>query len=151
MPGYIEKILLLQILFIVKCCLIITSRPTTSSHLHNLVDRRVEIVGFTDKDRLDYIQTALEGCTDQVDALKHYLQFNPTINALCYIPLNMTILLCLAEDGVNNLPKTQTNMYKRFIKTTIRQFIRKTDEKFVCILKSRQPLHVLIDFLKSAN
>ena len=112
-----------------QCCLIITSRPTTSSHLHNLVDRRVEIVGFTDKDRLDYIQTALEGCTDQVDALKHYLQFNPTINALCYIPLNMTILLCLAEDGVNNLPKTQTNMYKKFIETTIRRFIRKSDEK----------------------
>ena len=93
-----------------KCCLVVTSRPTASSCLHAIVDRRVEIVGFTEEDRLDYIQTALENCNEKVKGLQDYLHSNPTINALCYIPLNMTILLCLAEDGIHTLPKTQTKI-----------------------------------------
>ena len=56
-----------------KCCLVVTSRPTASSILHKSVDRRVEIVGFTEEDRLDYIKTALESHDEQVKALQHYL------------------------------------------------------------------------------
>ena len=107
-----------------KSCLVITSRPTASSNLHGSVDRRVEIVGFTEEDRLDYVQTALKNCDEQVKALQHYLQSNPTINPLFYIPLNMTILLCLVEGGIDRLPKTQTGMYKKFIEMTIIRFIK---------------------------
>ena len=116
-----------------KCCLVVTSRPTASSILHESVDRRVEIVGFTEDDRLEYIQTALENHDEQVEALQHYLQSNPTINALCYIPLNMTILLCLVEDAINRLPKTQTEMYKRFIETTIIRYIKKFENRDIII------------------
>ena len=113
-----------------KCCLVITSRPTASSHLHKKVDCRVEIVGFTEEDRLDYIQTALQSKNNEkVEALKEFLRLNPTINALCYIPLNMTILLCLAQDGIDHLPKTQTDMYKKFVEMTIMRFIHKINAK----------------------
>ena len=105
----------------------ITSRPTASSKLHGSVDRRVEIVGFTEEDRLDYVQAALKNCDEQVKAVQDYLQSNPTINALCYIPLNMTILLCLVDGGIDRLPKTQTEMYKRFIEMTIVRFIKKCE------------------------
>ena len=108
-----------------KCCLVVTSRPTASACLHGNVDRRVEVVGFTEEDRLDYIQSAFKNCDKKVKALQHYLQSNPTINALCYIPLNMTILLCLAEDGIDTLPKTQTELYKNFTQMTIVRFIKK--------------------------
>ena len=121
-----------------KCCLVVTSRPTASSILHESVDRRVEVIGFTEEDRLDYIQTALgsndkqvngeQGNNEQVIDLQHYLQSNPTINGLCYIPLNMTILLCLVEDGIDKLPKTQTEMYKKFIEMTIVRFIKKYEK-----------------------
>ena len=111
-----------------KCCLVITSRPTASSKLRNIVDCRIEIVGFTEEDRLDYIHTALQSNNDQVEALTCYLQSNPTINALCYIPLNMTILLCLVEDGIDKLPKTQTDMYRQFIEMTIVRYILKHDK-----------------------
>ena len=109
------------------CCLVITSRPTASAGLHSIVDCRVEIVGFTEEDRLDYIKTALQSDNDKVKELTHYLQSNPTINALCYIPLNMTILLCLFEGSIGKLPKTQTDMYRKFIEMTIVRFIEKLD------------------------
>ena len=111
-----------------KSCLVITSRPAASSNLHGSVDRRVEIVGFTEEDRLNYIQAALENSDEQIKALQHYLQSNPTINALCYIPLNMTILLCLVEDGINALPKTQTELYEKFIKMTIIRFFKRFEK-----------------------
>ena len=119
-----------------KCCLVITSRPTASSNLHSIVDCRIEIVGFTEEDRLDYIQTALRGKDDKVEGLTLYLQSNPTINALCYIPLNMTILLCLVENGIDSLPKTQTDMYKRFIEMTIVRFIQKLNMQVSKIITS---------------
>ena len=109
-----------------KSCLVVTSRHTASSYLHASVDRRVVIVGFTEEDRLNYIQTALENSDEQVKAyLQYYLQSNPTINALCYIPFNMTILLCLVKDEIDMLPRTQTEMYKKFIDMTIVRFIKK--------------------------
>ena len=122
-----------------RSCLVITSRPTASLNLLATVDRRVEIVGFTEEDRLNYIQTALEGKNEKVNALKHYLQSNPTINALCYIPLNMTILLCLAEDGIDKLPKTQTEMYKKFIKMTIVRFLKRYEKHTTVISITELP------------
>ena len=108
-----------------KCCLVVTSRPIASSSLRASVDRRVEIVGFTEEDRLHYIQAALRGQYEKIKVLQDYLQSNPTINALCYVPLNMTILLCLVNDTLQSLPKTQTEMYKKFIEMTLQRFIRK--------------------------
>ena len=119
-----------------KCCLVITSRPTASSNLHSIVDCRVEVVGFTEEDRLDYIQTALQGNNDKIKALTLYLHSYPTINALCYIPLNMTILFCLVEDGIDKLPKTQTDMYKKFIEMTILRFIQKVDTEVSKVITS---------------
>ena len=111
-----------------KCLLVITSRPTASLHLRDVADCRVEVVGFTEEDRLDYINTALPDSPVKVAALQGYLQSNPTINALCYIPLNMTILLCLSKNGISSLPKSQTEMYRQFIKMTIIRFLEKNGD-----------------------
>ena len=127
-----------------ECDLVITSRPTASLHLRDTADCRVEVLGFTEEDRLDYIQHALEGSDEKIKILQSYLQSNSTINALCYVPLNMTILLCLYEDidtspnntlNIDNikeigLPNTQTEMYEKFILMTITRCIKRNDKKF---------------------
>ena len=109
------------------CSLVITSRPTASVHLHTMAHCRVEILGFAEKDRLDYITHALQGDDFKVEKVKSYLQSHSTINALCYIPLNMTILLSLFEETPfqTNVPHTQTEMYEKFIKVTIIRFLKK--------------------------
>ena len=122
-----------------ECDLVITSRPTASLYLRDMADCRVEVLGFAEEDRLDYIQHALEGSDEKIKVLKSYLQSNSTINALCYVPLNMTILLCLFED-INSLqnntlnidsikdiglPNTQTEMYEKFVLMTITRCIKK--------------------------
>ena len=117
-----------------ECLLVITSRTTASAHLHRNVTCRVEVVGFTEEDRLDYIKAAIPDSQEKVEALQQYLKSNPTINALCYIPLNMIILLCLSIRGLKNFPKTQTELYKNFIEMTVIRFLQRQkqqDDNFV--------------------
>ena len=115
-----------------NCGIIITSRPVASLHLHDneSLNCRAEILGFTEEDRLSFIQNALIGQNDKIKELTDFLSSNPSLNALCYIPLNMSILFCLTEAGINTLPKTQTMLYQKFIIMTIIHFLKKDDVTF---------------------
>ena len=108
-----------------KCGIIITSRPAATAHLHDVVNCRAEVLGFTEEDRQNFIHDALVGKNDKIKNFLKYLNSNPSLNALCYIPLNMSILLCLTEEGIDTLPKSQTILYQKFIVMTIIHFLKK--------------------------
>ena len=114
-----------------KCMVIITSRLNVSVELHRIVDRRVEILGFTEENRKEFIREALKDNSQGTEKLLQYLERNPAIDAYCYIPLNMTILLCLFNEGGENteLPITQTEINKKFICITISRFIIKIQKE----------------------
>ena len=109
----------------------ITSRPSASARLHKKVECRIEILGFTDDDRRIYISRALNNDLEKVEKTFAYLEDNPVINSLCYIPLNMAIFICLLRSSAQNeLPTTQTEINNRFICMTIsRYFLREEKEK----------------------
>jgi len=112
--------------FLPLCSLIITSRPTASACLHKVVERRVEILGFTEEDRKEYIYHSLQENQIEIEKVLEYLENNPFINSLCYIPLNMTILICLLkENDGSRLPKNQTEMNNQFACITISRCLRK--------------------------
>ena len=121
-----------------KCLLVITSRPTASLHLHDFVNcRRVEVVGFSEIDRIDYIKNELPH--DSCEKIIDYLRCNPTINALCYIPLNMTILLSLTKKDIGNLPETQTELYESFIKETVARHLKRHSNAGNSIVVTKLP------------
>ena len=109
-----------------KCSVVITSRSFACGSLCGQADRRMEILGFTSNDRQDYIQRALEKNPDDIARVKQYLESHPTVDSLCYIPLNMTILLHLFTE--NDLPQSRTELYEKFVNLTITLHIEK-DEK----------------------
>ena len=119
--GFIFDIL--QRKRISNCGLVITSRPHVSAHLHRLFERRVDILGFTKEDRWNYINSSLKGKPE--DLIK-YLDSHLTINSLCFIPFNMTMLLWLYKKGVV-LPNSSTELYNYFICHTIRHHLAKHD------------------------
>ena len=96
-------------------------------HLHDIegLSCRAEILGFTEEDRLSFIHNSLTGQNDKIKKLTEFLSNNPSLKALCYIPLNMSILFCLTEAGIDTLPKTQTMLYQKFIIMTIIHFLKK--------------------------
>ena len=78
------------------CNIIVTSRPNASACLHNNVDLRVEILGFTKKHRKSYITDALKGNDKAIKDLLEYLENTYSVDAYCHIPLSMAILVfCL--------------------------------------------------------
>ena len=108
--------------------LVITSRPTASAGLHAFVDRRVEILGFAKEDRIKYIQQSLEENKKDIKYIEEFLENNPFIDSLCYIPLNMTILICLFKSSLESgteLPKTQTEINHQFAIVTIVRYLKK--------------------------
>ena len=111
-----------------KGMLIVTSRPNVSVCLHEMVDHRVEILGFTEANRMEYIRQALKENKEDIKILQTFLHKNPAINSYCYIPLNMTMLLYLFNElgSDSKLPTTQTGINKSFICHTISRYIRRT-------------------------
>ena len=114
-----------------NCSLVITSRPTASVDLHGYVNHRIEILGFTEKDREEYIYKNLK--VEEIEKIQIYLQNNPLINDLCYIPLNMTMLLHLFLTHDNLELQTQTDINSKFIYITISRFISKLTKTHVNI------------------
>ena len=115
-----------------KARIVITSRPLASICFHEIVDKRIEILGFDKNTREQYINEALKNYPKRVKKLQQHLQRYPNIDAVCYIPLvlNIMMFLCMLE----YLPPTTTEMYTSFILHTIchhlkRKRIMQNDEK----------------------
>ena len=107
-----------------KCTLVISSRPISTGQLHGNMDCRVEILGFTNSDRQKFIQDSFKNAPEKIPVLQEYLNKNSLINTFCYIPLVMTILLCLFKASIK-LPETQTELYEKFICHTIVHYLKK--------------------------
>ena len=96
-----------------KAMVIVTSRPTASA---SLFVKKVEILGFAEEQRNQYIEMSLSNKKSK-SILLDYLNNNPIINSICYIPLCLAILMYLFKE--RSLPRTLTEMNKLFIIHTV--------------------------------
>jgi len=110
-----------------KVRIVITSRPLVSVSLHHVVDRRVEILGFEKSNREKFINETLKDYPSKLKKLLQHLQEYPNIDAVCYIPLMMTIVVFLCMQGY--LPPTTTKMYINFVLHTICQRLLSFEEE----------------------
>ena len=104
---------------------ILTSRPTATIFLHDKVDQRIEILGFAQEERDQYISESLNS-PEQVKQLQGYLKYQPIINGLVYVPLHLAILLYLFKFQ-SKLPETLTEMNELFILHTIYRSLTKNE------------------------
>ena len=102
---------------------VVTSRPSASACLHQCVHRRIEVLGFEKSSKEQYVDKALKDRPEHLHKLKVHFQRNPNIDALCYIPLNMAIIVYLCLLG--SLPPTATKMYESFILHTICRHLKR--------------------------
>ncbi|XP_065917957.1 uncharacterized protein [Dysidea avara] len=93
--------------------IVVTSRPFASACLHQYVDRRIEILGFDKSSKKKYATDALKYCPRELQALKAHLRQHRNVDAMCYIPLNMAIVVFLCIVG--SLPLSATEMFISFI------------------------------------
>ena len=104
---------------ILPCCgLVVSSRPHASVCFHEEATIRVDILGFPETEREHYIKQALSDQPHKIEELTQYLHKHPFVDSICFIPLNMVILIYLYKQGIS-LPKTTTELYRHFICSTI--------------------------------
>lgn len=121
--GFIADIIQRKVL--PACAIVLSSRPHASSKLHCDISCRIEILGFSEDDQIDFIQQSLDNQPDKILPLNEYLKNHPVITSLCFIPFNMTILLFLYKQEMI-LPNSSTDLYSLFICLTICRHLRKS-------------------------
>ena len=124
-----------------ECGLVITSRPEELSHLHGHVNCRALVLGFTEHSRQQFINLYIEkqekekqiyqtniqdiiklNIKKKTETIQKVLKHNSIMNTLCYVPLNITmLLLCITESEEE--PTTATSLYEKFIIITIKRFL----------------------------
>ena len=146
--GLIASIIKRQVL--PNCGLVVSSRPHASVALRQKASIKVNILGFTENERKQYIEQALKGQPHKITELTNYLNKHTTINGLCFVPSNMVILVYLYEQGIP-LPKSPVDLYQYFICLTVCRYLRKgeyhLDDTITELANLPEPCKVIIEQL----
>ena len=110
-----------------QCGLVVSSRPHASGDFHKQAAIRVDILGFTETERENYIKKALPDQPHKIKELTQYLHQQPSIDSICFIPFNMVVLLYVYKLGIA-LPKNSTELYHHFICSTIKRHLSKLSQ-----------------------
>ena len=129
--GFLTRLISRKILS--KCVYVITSRPCASMPLQNKAEQRIEILGFGKEECDEYISKSLKSSPEKREELELYFKQHPMLNSLVYIPLHLSVLLFLFQQG--NLPETLTEMNESFILHTVYRHMEKHDIPSSCIVK----------------
>ena len=125
--GLIAEILKRKVL--PYCALIVSSRPHATVHLRKRATMTVDILGFTEVERNQFIEQALKEQPQSIKELTQYLEDHFTISSLCVVPFNMVVLLFLYKQRSslpnNSLPNNSTQLYNHFICLTICRHLAK--------------------------
>ena len=104
--------------------LVITSRPISLEKLQKVSDITVEVLGFTEESRMSFIKKELDGCQNEISDLTSILNICGYINSSCYLPIMMTILVCIFKHH-DELPNDEAELYKKFVIVTVSRFLKK--------------------------
>ena len=110
-----------------QCRLIVTSRPIATDRLQSKADIRVEVMGFNDASKKEYIKQELDNSPDKIEKLCSYLEKNKDINSICYIPMIMTILVFTFKE-IQELPANQIELYNKFVTVAVSRYVQKLEE-----------------------
>jgi len=131
-----------------KATVVVTSRPTATLSLYHVVDRRVEILGFSKEERDKYISLSIE--SGQKEKLYEYLNQHPIINGFCFIPLYLAILLFLFH--MDSLPNTLTDMNEYFVVHSIYRQLNKLSSHKTHVIKNIKDLPAdVYEFVKKLS
>ena len=139
-PGYkiIKSILNSETLH--KSSIIITSRPVSSTSLQQIVNSRIEILGFTKDELQYYFRGCLNDDMKKVTILQQRISENPVVAGSCYLPLNASILVHLFKCGGNILPSTQYGIFYELVYNCVRRHLMKTRDIDNSKMKSLEEL-----------
>ena len=99
-----------------EATIIVTSRPSVSVELWSLcqhnIDRHLEVIGFAKEDVKRFAESVFSG--DILAGFLSYINNNPPIYGMMYIPLNAVIVALIYQDSYDTDTPFPTNMTQLF-------------------------------------
>ena len=136
--SVIKSILCRQLL--PECTIILTTRPVAKSTLESIcqprIDKHVEIIGFTEEERVRYITEVFSKEPElQMNFLK-YMFLVPHIKSMMYIPLNCAIIAQVYYESQSSrnltIPRTITQLYKALSNSLLVRHMKMKNSDFEC-------------------
>ena len=112
--------------------LMVTSRPLATRTLHpnflQTIDQHIEVLGFTDKNIEEYINSACGDNPELVQDFKEYLSCHPFSSSLMFNPLQCAIVTDLYRShwqcgDKGFAPKTLTELYTGLVHTLLLRYL----------------------------
>ena len=108
-----------------KATIVITSRPHVCENI--VAGRRIEVVGFSKDKIIEFVKISLSNDAKEfLQQLEEYTQ----LQSLCYVPMNLTMMIDIFYYNQKNLPSTVTELYRLFIVMTLQRQVQKSSKAF---------------------
>ena len=112
-----------------KASFLITSRPISAQSLYPLVDRRIEVTGFGEKEVEKYVTDYFATSDAAVGKeLISTLRSRSTIRNLCFVPLLLRMVCFMASFG-KALPRTMHELFDGLVILTVNRNLEKASRK----------------------
>ncbi|XP_065903428.1 NACHT, LRR and PYD domains-containing protein 3-like isoform X2 [Dysidea avara] len=110
-----------------EATIMITSRPHACEKID--ADRRVEVIGFGEKEIQTFVEEKLSNDLKCVEEFSQQLKEYPHLESLSYVPMNLVMIVDIFECSEKKLPSTITQLYRLFIVMTLERQVRKENER----------------------
>ena len=117
-----------------EATILITSRPHACEEIKT-AGRRVEVVGFGKDEIREFAKNSFSKDIQSVKEFLWQLDEYPQLHSLCYIPMNLVMIVDIFQCSEKKLPSTLTELYKVFIMMTLKRQVEKenvTKKPAVC-------------------
>ena len=129
----IKSILCRQLL--PKCTIILTTRPVAKVTLRSICQPRiykhVEIIGFTEEERVRYITEVFSEKKELQEKFLKHMFLVPHIKSMMYIPLNCAIIAQVYYESQSShhlaIPRTRTQLYKALTNSLLVRHMKKKE------------------------
>ena len=116
-----------------EATILITSRPHACEEID--AGRRVEVVGFGNDEIREFVENYFPQDVQSVQEFLRQLDEYPQLHSLCYIPMNLVMIVDIFQCSEKKLPSTLTELYQVFIVMTLKRQVKKenvTKKPAVC-------------------
>ena len=116
-----------------EATILITSRPHACEEID--AGRRVEVVGFGNDEIREFVEKSFPQDVQSVQEFLWQLDEYPQLHSLCYIPMNLVMIVDIFQCSEKKLPSTLIELYQVFIVMTLKRQVKKenvTKKPAVC-------------------
>ena len=106
-----------------EATILITSRPHACEEID--AGRIIEVVGFGNDEIKAFAEKSFPNDIPSVEEFIQQLKEYPQLHSLCYIPMNLVMLVDIFHCSEKKLPSTLTELYQLFIVMNVRRQVKK--------------------------